>query len=32
MNDRIIEIVSNGLVTSGSSFLPDKKVDAGDNS
>jgi fumarate hydratase subunit alpha len=26
MNDRIIEIVSNGLVTSGSSFLPDKKA------
>ena len=24
MNDRIIEIVSNGLVASGSSFLPDK--------
>jgi fumarate hydratase subunit alpha len=26
MNDRIIEIVSNGLVASGSSFLPDKKA------
>jgi len=26
MNDRIIEIVSNGLVESGSSFLPDKKA------
>ena len=25
MDDRIIEIVSNGLVASGSSFLPDKK-------
>lgn len=26
MNDKIIEIVSNGLVESGSSFLPDKKA------
>ncbi len=26
MNGRIIEIVSNGLVASGSSFLPDKKA------
>ena len=26
MDDRIIEIVSNGLVASGSSFLPDKKA------
>lgn len=26
MNNRIIEIVSNGLVSSGSSFLPDKKA------
>ncbi len=26
MNDRIIEIVSNGLVASGSSFLSDKKA------
>ncbi len=26
MNDRIIEIVSNGLVEAGSSFLPDKKL------
>lgn len=26
MNDRIIEIVSNGLVASGSSFPPDKKA------
>jgi len=26
MNDRIIEVVSNGLVASGSSFLPDKKA------
>ncbi|HHX71726.1 MAG TPA: fumarate hydratase [Clostridiales bacterium] len=26
MDDRIIKIVSNGLVTSGSSFLPDKKA------
>lgn len=26
MNEKIIEIVSNGIVTSGSSFLPDKKA------
>ncbi|NLW91189.1 MAG: fumarate hydratase [Syntrophomonadaceae bacterium] len=26
MNDRIIEIVSNGVVAAGSSFLPDKKA------
>ena len=26
MNDRIIETVSNGIVTSGSLFLPDKKA------